>query len=230
MSECSEEYISSWADTHQSPKEMPKSHQRLPFLGGKGAIPGCLGWISSTSCPLATCTLLQVWLRGLEEHKLPPSNPTVALHQLLQCQNFSLSRLSSINFLALLAAWEEPLTACLIACLLLPGRAELSSEGTAPAVPQLRREHHAERREKPHRTVPHPRKGGAGLAGSNSRFASRQGSAWRVFPPAHCKAKLFPPCLHVSTAAKRAATAPVPRAKDRGANWLLLESSVAEHL
>lgn len=129
MSEYSEEYISSWADTHQSPKEMPKSHQRLPFLGGKGAIPGCLGWISSTSCPLATCTLLQVWLRGLEEHKLPPSNPTAALHQLLQCQNFSLSRLSSINFLALLAAWEEPLTACLIACLLLPGRAELSSEG-----------------------------------------------------------------------------------------------------
>lgn len=32
-------------------------------------------------------------------------------------------------------------------------------------------------------------------------------------PPARCQAKLFAPCLRVSTAAKRAAPAPVPRAK-----------------
>lgn len=38
-------------------------------------------------------------------------------------------------------------------------------------------------------------------------------TTWRVSPPAHCKAKLFPLCLHVSTAAKCAATVPVPTAK-----------------
>lgn len=158
----------------------------------EGVIPGRLGWISSTSFPLATCTLLQVWLWGLKEHRLPPSNPTAALHQLLQCPNFSLSRLSLINFLALLAAWEEPLTACLIACLLLVGRAELSSEGQRRLCRSARRKHRAERRQEPHRTAPHPRKGGHGLAGSNSRFPSRQGTAWGASPSAHCKGSCFP--------------------------------------
>lgn len=64
-----------------------------------------------------------VW-RSINYHRPIPQ-------QLLQCPNFSLSCVSLINLLALLAAWEEPLTACLIACLLLLGRAELSSGGSA---------------------------------------------------------------------------------------------------
>lgn len=166
MSECSEgcRAFLSWADTHTVSKGDAQVPSMAALFWRKGAIPGCLGWISSTRCPLATCTLLQVWLCGLEEHILPPSNPTAALHQPLQCPNFILSCPSLINFLALLAAWEEPLTACLIACLLLLGTAELSSEG------QRRQCRSARRRQEPH-----PRKGGDGLAGSNSRFPSRQG-------------------------------------------------------